>query len=408
MSGLEVKKRMNILLCIFLVLLFCLVVALVWLNVAHGEEYKNAAGSQQTRDELVSSKRGTIYDRNMKALAVSINADTVIIDPVTIRKNKAAEKISQSLSKVLSMDYDKIFKITQKKSSYEVVKKRITPEQSQSIRELNLLGVTLQEDSKRNYVYGSLAANILGFTGYDNQGLNGIEMVLDDVLKGTSGRIRVAQANGGEDMPYPYESYIDPVNGKDVVLTIDEVIQHIAESRLNEAVEKYGVKQGGCVIVMDPNTGEVLGMAVTTGFDPNNPFEVYDGASQEKIAALPEDQRAAAKTEALNKQWRSKAISDTYEPGSVFKMFTCSSALEEGVTTVNSTFVCRGSLRVGGWDIKCWRYYNPHGVETLGEGLQNSCNVVFMTLGLAMGGTTFKKYVQAFGFENKTGFILPG
>lgn len=409
MTVLSVKKRMKNMAIVFTVLLIMLVIWLIYLNIAHGEEYSKAATEQQTKDITVSAKRGTIYDRNGKQLAVSVSADTVILDPTTIRKNKTEEKISKELSEILEMDYDAVYAVIQKKSSYEILKKRISREQSTAIRNMeDTRGIVLEEDTKRSYVYGSLASNILGFTGYDNQGLNGIEVSYDSVLSGKDGKKSVAVSSGGSELPYAYEQYIDPENGESIVLTIDETIQHIAESRLTEAVEKYGVKEEGCIIVMDPKTGEILAMAATPGYDPNNPFEIYDEEEKARIEALPEEERAEEKSKAQNKQWRNKAISDTYEPGSVFKMITAAASLEEGIVTETDTFNCPGSLRVGGWDIKCWRYYNPHGIQNLELGLANSCNCVFMNIGLKMGGETFRKYVKAFGFEEKTGIELPG
>ncbi|MDO5479507.1 MAG: penicillin-binding transpeptidase domain-containing protein, partial [Clostridia bacterium] len=290
-----------------------------------------------------------------------------------------------------------------------ILKKRITQEESKAIKELaDKRGIILEEDTKRSYIYGSLAANILGFTGYDNQGLDGIESVYDSVLSGKNGRKSVAVANGGVELPYAYEQYVDPENGESLVLTIDETIQHIAESRLTEAVSKYGVKEEGCVIVMNPNTAEILAMAATPGYDPNAPFEIYDEEMRQELETLPDEEKQEAKGKAQYQQWRNKAVSDTYEPGSVFKIITAASCLEEGIVDERTTFNCPGSMHVAGWDINCWRYYNPHGIQNLEEGLANSCNCVFMTLGLELGGERFRKYVKAFGFEEKTGVKLPG
>lgn len=409
MTVLSVKKRMKNLAIAFTVILLLLVIWLVYINVAHGEEYSKAATAQQTKDITVAAKRGIIYDRNGKQLAVSVSADTVILDPVTIRKYERAEEVAADLSEILGMSYEEVYAVTQKESSYERLKKRISREQSSAIKNLSdTRGIMLEEDTKRNYVYGSLAANLLGFTGYDNQGLDGIEISYDSVLSGKDGKKSVAVSAGQSELPYAYEQYIDPEDGKSIVLTIDETIQHIAESRLSEAVEKYGVQNEGCLIVMNPKTAEIYAMAVTPGYDPNSPFEIYDEEEKARIAELPEEERAAANSTAQSKQWRNKAISDTYEPGSVFKMITAAASLEEGLVTVNDTFNCPGYMRVGGWDIKCWRYYNPHGVQNLELGLANSCNCVFMSIGLKMGGETFRKYFKAFGFEEKTGIELPG
>ncbi len=409
MTVLSIKKRMRLLAVVFMALLVALMGWLAYQNVAHGQEYRQAAAEQQTKDIAVGAKRGTIYDRNGKQLAVSVSADTVVLDPSILKKYNLCEITAQSLSDILEIPYEDVYAVTQKNSSYETLKKRITQEQSQKIKDMkDRRGIVLEEDTRRNYVSGSLAANILGFTGYDNQGLNGIEMVYDNVLSGKAGRKSVAVGNGGIELPYSYEKYVDPEDGKSIVLTIDEAIQHMAEARLAEAVEKYGVKQGGCIIVMDPNTAEVLAMATTPGYDPNKPFEIYNETEKTAIEALPEEERAKARAEAQNKQWRNKAVSDTYEPGSVFKIITAASCLEEGIATPNDIFNCPGSVHVSGWDIRCWRYYNPHGTQDFAAGLRNSCNCVFINLGLRMGGEIFRKYVKAFGLEEKTGIELPG
>ncbi len=409
MNSLSVKKNIKKLAFVFMAFLIVLIVWIFYQHATLGERYKEAAAEQQTKDIEVKAKRGTIYDRNGKQLVVSVSADTVVIDPALIRKNGLSEKVASSLSEILEMSYEDVYKATQKENSYEILKKRITQEQSKAIKELpDTRGIMLEEDTRRSYVYGSLGGNLLGFTGYDNQGLDGIESVYNSVLAGKSGRKSVAVANGGQELPYAYEKYADSENGQSLVLTIDEKIQQMAEKRLEEAIEKYGVKEEGCIIVMKPDTGEILAMAVTPGYDPNEPFEIYDEGMKAEIESLPEEEKNNGKSKAQYAQWRNKAISDTYEPGSVFKIITAAAALEEGVVNEHSRFNCPGSMYVGGWNINCWRYYNPHGIQDLKDGLANSCNCVFMTLGLNLGGETFRKYVKAFGFEEKTGVNLSG
>ena len=405
----SVKKRMKNLAFVFIIVLLVVITWLCYQSISLGSRYKEAAERQQTKDIEVAAKRGTIYDRNRKQLAVSVSADTVIIDPSVLKKNKTTEKIASELSEILGMPYEDVYKVATKESSYEILKKRISQEQSKAIRALgDKRGIILEEDTKRSYVYGSLASNILGFTGYDNQGLDGLESIYDSVLSGKNGRKSVAVANGGIELPYAYEQYVDPENGESLVLTIDETIQHIAESRLNEAVNKYGVKEEGCVIVMNPNTGEILAMAATPGYDPNQPFEIYDEEMKAELEGLSEEEKQEGLGKAQYQQWRNKAVSDTYEPGSVFKIITAAACLEEGIVNENTGFNCPGSMHVAGWDINCWRYYNPHGAQNLKQGLANSCNCVFMTLGLDLGGERFRDYVKAFGFEEKTGVSLPG
>lgn len=410
MSVLSVKKRMKILSFVFVGILAFLIIWLIYQSVSLGSRYREAAKEQQTKDITVAAKRGAIYDRNGKQLAVSVSADTVILDPAVLKKYDLCEETSKKLAEILGMSYEDVYAISQKNSSYEILKKRISLEESKKIKELkDTRGIMLEEDTKRNYVYGSLAANIMGFTGYDNQGLDGIESIYNSTLSGKNGRKSVAVANGGLELPYAYEKYIDPENGESLVLTIDETIQHIAEMRLTEAIEKYGVKEEGCLIVMNPYTGEILAMAATPGYDPNEPFEIYDEGIKEEIESLSSDEeKSEAKKTAQYKQWRNKAISDTYEPGSVFKIITAAACLEEGIVDIHTQFNCPGSMHVAGWNINCWRYYNPHGIQNLEQGLANSCNCVFMNLGLKLGGERFRKYVKAFGFEEKTGVDLPG
>ncbi len=409
MSVLTVKKRMKNLAFAFIAFLIVIMIWLCYQSISLGARYREAAERQQTKDIEVAAKRGAIYDRNGKQLAVSVSADTVILDPALLRKYKLEEKTAKALSEILEMPYEDVYKVTQRESSYEILKKRISLDQSKAIKELkDTRGIMLEEDTKRNYVYGSLAANILGFTGYDNQGLDGLESVYDSVLAGKNGRKSVAVANGGQELPYSYEQYVDPENGESLVLTIDETIQHIAESRLNEAVEKYGVKKEGCLIVMNPKTAEILAMAATPGYNPNTPFEIYNERLSSGLSGLSGEEKTEATGKAQFQQWRNKAVSDTYEPGSVFKIITAAACLEEGIVDIHTQFNCPGSMYVGGWNINCWRYYNPHGIQNLEAGLANSCNCVFMNLGLKLGGERFRDYVKAFGFEEKTGISLPG
>ena len=239
-----------------------------------GAELKEAAEQQQMRDSMVSPKRGTIYDRNQKILAQSASAEMVCIVPVDIKAADNAEEVAGKLSEILGVDYDFVYEKTQKNSYYEIIKKKVEKETADKIRALKLDGIRLDEDTKRYYPSGTLASHIIGFTGADNQGLGGVEIVYDNDLKGISGRIRTAKNANGTDMPYEYEQYLDPIEGSDVILSIDEVIQHFVEKHLETAWINNQAVDGAAAIVMNPKTGEILAMAVKPDYDLNNPMAI--------------------------------------------------------------------------------------------------------------------------------------
>mgnify|MGYP000624074929 CR=1 FL=1 len=270
-------------------------------------------------------------------------------------------------------------------------------------------GVRLIEDYKRYYPYGTVASTVLGFTGTDGQGLDGVELQYDTELRGTSGRLISSRNALGTDMPFEYEQYVEAQDGNNLVLTIDETVQSVLEKYLAEGVDQFNVKNGAVAIMMDVDTGAILGLATTPSYDPNDPFTIYDENLQAQIDALPEDEQDAAFNEAQLKQWRNKAVSDTYYPGSVFKMCTYAMGLEEGVVTEQTTYTCTGGITVEGWPypINCWRT-TGHGLETFRDGLCNSCNPYTIYIGQLLGGETFAKYREAFGFTESTGIDLPG
>ena len=383
-----------------------------WIQFYDGERLQKEAIEQQTRDRMINSRRGTIYDRNGKTLAISASVETVTANPNEIREAGNAEQIAKALSKILEMDYEQIYNRITRNSQYEFVKRRIEKEQTDQIRqfiaEYNISGINLDEDSKRYYPYGNFASHVIGFTGDDNQGLNGIEMMFDKYLKGLPGRIVSAKNARGTEMPYRYERYTNPQDGANIVLTIDEVIQHFVEKHLETAVVENNLAKGGAAIVMDVNTGEILAMATKPDYDLNNPFYIQDAQIREMLATLSGDALRDTYNSELQKMWRNKAVVDTYEPGSTFKIFTSAAALEEGVVSTNDPFICTGSVKVGGAILKCWRHYRPHGAQTFAQGVQESCNPVFIEIGLEMGAQAFYRYVRAFGFRHSTGIELPG
>ena len=289
---------------------------------------------------------------------------------------------------------------------YEIVARKIDNSTAEKIRKSGLKGIYLIEDSKRTYPYGSLASHVVGFVGTDNQGLAGTEMVYDKYLKGMPGRMISAKSASGTEMPYKYEKYINPENGSNLVLTIDEVIQHFVEEELKQAVADYDVENGAACIIMNAKTGEILAMATQPDFDLNQPFELTEDM-QKQLEGLSGDERKTEYNKLLNKLWRNKAVVDGYEPGSTFKPFTGAMALEENLVGRNEHFLCTGAVHVGGHTIHCWKTAG-HGSLTFSEGFENSCNPVFMALGARVGAKNFYKYFKKFGFTETTGFDLPG
>lgn len=392
---------------IFLVLMLILLGRTAYWQIIRGAELKEEAEQQQMRDSMVSPKRGSIYDRNQKILAQSASAEMVCIVPVDIKRAGNAEEVAGKLSEILGVDYDFVYQKTQKDSYYEIIKKKVEKETADKIRELKLDGIRLDEDTKRYYPGGTLASHIIGFTGSDNQGLGGVEIVYDDALKGISGRIKTAKNANGTDMPYEYEQYLDPIAGSDVILTIDEVIQHFVEKHLETAWINNQAVDGAAAIVMNPKTGEILAMAVKPDYDLNNPMAITNPETLEMLSGYSGEEYDKKFSEELNKIWRNKAVSDTYEPGSTFKAFTASSALEENTSRLEDQFFCGGSKVVSDWEIHCHKT-GGHGAQDFVHAVYNSCNPAFIEIGLSLGIENFSRYFAAFGFTEKTGFELPG
>lgn len=389
-------------------LLALLLVRVGWIQAVNGDDYSRQAAMQQTKDMAVSSKRGTIYDRNMSVLAQSSSAETVTVNPAAIREVNKTNEVATELASILGMDKDKVYSYLARNSKYEIIKKRIDRDQAAAIREKELPGVTLIEDFKRYYPGGTLAAHVIGFVGEDNQGLAGIEMIYENYLKGLPGKIITAQNAAGTNMPYEYEKYVDPENGVNVVLTIDEVVQRKAEDALKKAVENYDVRNGAACIIMGAKTGEIYAMATYPTFDLNDAYTIVDEDLREEIKEIEDDKERQQKaSDALNKQWRNKAVVDAYEPGSTFKAMVAAMALEENIVSLNENFVCSGSVHVANYNIGCWNR-NGHGTETFVQGVYNSCNPVFMSIGSRLGTSRFYKYYKSFGFGATTGFDLPG
>ena len=366
---------------------------------------------QQTLDRTINPKRGTIYDATGKnVLAISSNVETVTVNPGNIAKEDK-EKVAKKLSELFELDYDTVLKKVTKRSSIETIVKKVDKEKTDELRkwmeENNILtGINIDEDTKRYYPNSNLASQIIGFCGSDNQGLDGIEAKYDNELKGEKGSIqRHTDARGGE-IGEEGENYVPAVDGNDLVLTIDLNIQSIVEKYLEEACIDNECTDGGNVVIMNPQNGDILAMATYPSYNLNEPYEPYTDELKQNWDSMS----GSDKTTLLQAVWRNKAIADTYEPGSVFKLITASAALEEGITDTDNEgeFCCTGGIEVAGVRIKCWRYYRPHGSESLRQALMNSCNPVFIGLGQKLGVETYYKYLEKFGLLKTTGIDLPG
>lgn len=428
MFGRELKKPLFVrgmtVMAVFLLLAAALGARLWYLQMIEADKYKTGAYEQYTTEISISPKRGTIFDRNMTPLAVSDTVETVFISPYEIamqNENKAPDKmvdiaeqknkIADFLSETLEVDRAQIIeRMGRTKSKYQIIKKKVERETCDKIRvfinENKIVGIHLEEDVKRSYPYGNLASHVIGFTNADNAGVLGVESYYENYLKGSSGKIVTAQNAKGKDMPYKYESYVEAENGMGVVLTIDWQIQSILEKNLEIALRDNKAQNRVFGIVMDVNTAEILAMSTKPDYDLNSPYTL-DSLSQEKLDAFvgTEDEKNAYYKELLEGLWKNKVITEIYEPGSTFKLVTSAMALEENVVSPTDTFFCTGSKNVGGYNIHCHKK-GGHGLETFEQGLQNSCNPVFMEVAERIGKERFYKYFEAYGFTQKTGIDL--
>lgn len=389
--------------------------ALIYAGLINGEENRLKAERNQLSDTQIAAERGTIYDSNMNVLAKSASAWLVYINPSQIKDDTQKELVVNGLSQILGVDADSVrTKAEKTKTGYQKIAGEVETDVKEALEAYidensdNKLSaiIGIDPDTKRYYPYSSFASTIIGFTNSDDQGIGGIEMQYDDDLTGVSGRIITAKNAQQGSMSSDYETTYDAKPGESLVLTIDEVIQYYLEQGLEQALVDTGAKYA-YGIVMDTDTGAILGMTSKPDFDLNNPRKISNAALSETIAAITDDtQRAQETTNALYAQWRNRTISDTYEPGSVFKTVVVSAALEEGVVDLNTTYTCTGGIQVADNYQRCWKP-GGHGHETLTQGLMNSCNPFFITIGQALGEERFYKYFEAFGFIEKTGIDLP-
>lgn len=431
-AGRGMIARTGVILVMCGVLVFIPVIGMFLnLMVFRNEEFAGKALENQTRSATVTASRGIIYDRNMNILAASAGVENVLLSPVELSKNGGdVDLISQGLAEILDLDPQWVreqaldtsmyYKVLAKKQGAEV-----TGKLRDFLTENDISCVHLEPDSKRYYPNGTLASQVVGFTNASNTGSEGLEAYYNKYLEGQSGRVISARGNYGTEMPYAFEQYFEATPGCSVVSTIDTVVQYYLEKNIQAAIDRYDVQNGGFGIIMDVNTGEILAMATLGGYDPNNYLEILDPSViarldtlKGEMAGLPEGSEAFdearrryndAVVAARLEQWRNRCVSDGYNPGSTFKTITLAAALEEGTTTLQSSFYCGGSARFEGRSqiLNCWRHQG-HGSETTAQALQNSCNIAFAKIGLSLGGEKFYDYVKAFGFMEPTGIDMSG
>ena len=393
--------------------------------------YSNLALRNQTRSTTVAAHRGDIFDRNMNILATSVGVENVYLNPHELKQAKEdLPEIARVLSGILERDEAWILKQAQdltqryKQVGYKVGKE-IAGQIRAYIHEHDISGIHLEPDSQRSYPYGTLAAQVLGFTNASGTGSEGIEASYNSFLEGTAGKVITTKGNNEMDMPFSYEHYLTSQQGNSLILTLDSTVQAMLEKRMEEAIAKFAVQNGAFGLVMNAKTGEIMAMATLGSYDPNNYLEIADEATAFQLNQLrleyqlnPEGSEAykngkavyqQALTAAQLKQWRNRCISDGYEPGSTFKVLTLAAALDSGVMDLNTRFHCSGAEQIPGraQRLHCWRSAG-HGAEDTAQALQNSCNIAFAHIALKLGGDTFYEYIEKFGILEKTGIDLAG
>lgn len=396
---LYIKKRLTLFL--LFTILFCgvIIIRLAYIEIFKSGWLQSLAYEQQTRDRLISPLRGEILDRNYVAIAENESANAVSVIHAQV---KDEEKTAKYLSDTLGLDYNETLEKVKKKVALVRIKNKVDNKTAQKIRDDNFPGVEVDEDVKRAYPYNELAAQVIGFSGKDNQGVTGLEAKYDKYLAGEPGKILTLTDSAGVALN-DEQVREEPVNGQNLVTTLDVTIQEYARQTIKKAVEAKQAKRG-IIIVLNPQNGEIYAMVNYPDFNLNEPFKI----NNDELASIWNTLSEKDKNNYLNQMWRNTAINDTYEPGSTFKIVTSSAGLQEGVVDLDSKFVCNGYLTVAGRMIKCWRYPRTHGAETFLQGVQNSCNPVFMTVGLRLGAEKFYNYMLKFGFDKKTGIDLPG
>lgn len=419
----KMRSRMKAVLVIFMLFGFTLLVTqLFMIQIVHGEMYQSRASNQQTRSTILSAKRGEIYDRNMNTLAQSATVWNVCISPAEIEM-KRLDKTAEGLAEILDIDKSVVIEGANDRTKFYLrIKRRVDHDTMQKVLDFitskdknvpDIKGVFFELDTKRYYTYGSLASTVIGFTNYDNQGAYGIESYYNKVLSGTSGMVVSAKNAKGADMPFKYQQINEAKNGNSIVLTIDESVQHVLERNLETAVVEHSLGNKCAGVVMNVKTGEILAMSTKPDFNPNEPDVLQDPLAIQKLEAFaqehpPESEEYKEKLKNLRyDQWRNKAISDPYEPGSVFKIVTAATAIDNNLLNLNEGFFCGGSVKVSDHTFGCWKHAG-HGAQNFTQAIQNSCNPVFIALGQRIGGPMFFDYMESFGFGEPTGIDLPG
>ena len=409
-------KKLKAIFIIIVILILALLIRIGILQFVDGNSLKESAYKQQTINQIISPKRGKIYASTGEALAISARVDTITINPQKIvdenkdeEKTKALkEKVAKGLSEIFELNYEDVLEKVTSDSQFQTIAKKVDQDKVTKLKEWMkenkvTVGINIDEDSKRYYPYETICSSILGFCGTDNQGITGIESKWDSVLTGTPGKIVSSKGSDQKEIPDSEETYIAAENGSDLTLTIDFNIQSIVERYLKQAVEENNCENGGNVIVMNPKNGDILAMASYPNYNLNTPF-----TPNETLAKTYDSLSSEEKNEAIQNMWKNKSVSDLYEPGSTFKVITSSIAIEENITSPDNEgeFVCTGYEHVADRNIACWRYYNPHGYQSLRKALENSCNPAFIQLSRKIGIPTTYKYYRAFGLLEKTGVAL--
>ncbi|MFA5634415.1 MAG: penicillin-binding transpeptidase domain-containing protein [Anaerovoracaceae bacterium] len=406
------RNRKRMIFVFFVVCFLCtaLIFRVGWIQVVASDRYAKLAVEQQTMDTPIPAKRGVIYDRNGKEMAISAVTNTIWARPGDVKSARTEEEglakqqnAARVLAEILEMEESEVFETVTAKKSLVRVAKYVDKDKADRIREARLPGISIAEDVKRYYPIGAFASHVLGSTTDDNRGLSGIELKYDKYLSGIPGRWIKNTDVAGDSLSYGIEKYFQAEDGLGVLLTIDEIIQHFVEKSIKQVQADTQAKRVFCLI-MDPQTGDILAMAMTPEFDPNDPRTPLEPAAANYVKSLSD----ADKLTYWNEMWRNPMISDTYEPGSTFKLITTSIALEERVTNPSEHFTCTGSTVVAGQKLSCWRSYRPHGDQTLTQAVQNSCNPVFVNLSQRLGLTTYYEYLDKFGLREKTGIDFPG
>lgn len=411
----KMKFRLNIvvlgILAVGFLILVGRIVYIACFAEVDGVKYGVKAYNQQLGVDTISANRGTIYDCNMNVLAKSATVWTVSVAPNQIQTEEQREEISNCLSGILSVDYDTVYEKTGKNSQYEIIQKKVEKPQADAINEYcqenDLSGIHMTEDTKRYYPMGNTASHTIGFVGSDNQGLLGIELSYDDTLSGEPGKVMVAQDPFGDTMPFDYEYYYPAKDGDSLVLSIDSTLQHYCDSAVKKAMEVRKPANRALAVMMNVNTGEVVALSVQPDFDLSDPYTITDPNLLATIDGLEGDALTSATADARTQMWTNKVVSETYEPGSVFKVVTASGALEEGTQTMESRYYCNGSYQVDDRTFHCWKN-GGHGQEDFTKAVVNSCNPAFIQIGQSLGPELFFRYFSGYGLSEKTGIDLPG